>query len=67
MELEWAYKIWDWNGLMGLGLGYGRMGFGILPNPLVWAASIGTTKNLNNFIRCKRMKCPSRCMIINIK
>src|SRR5581483_11501254 len=35
--------LWDlgWDGV-GLGLGYGRMGFGILPNPLVWAANIYT-------------------------
>ena len=38
--------LWDlgWDGV-GLGLGYGRMGFGILPNPLVWAASIVNTKS----------------------
>src|SRR5581483_11674180 len=41
MGYEIGMGLWDlgWDGV-GLGLGYGRMGFGILPNPLVWAASI---------------------------
>ena len=41
LGLGWAYGIWDWDGCMGLGLGYGCMGLGMggngiwdSPNPI---------------------------------
>jgi hypothetical protein len=39
--------IWDMIWDLGFGMDLGLMGFGILPIPLIWAASINVTGQLN--------------------